>query len=101
MLRADRPAIPADSPLAVGWRAAAVDLLLRHGILEMLDVVSAYAEWCMDLEPDTAHDPLDCPATMRRFGDPARRRINAETERLAAEKRALPRLQHPSRIRTA
>src|SRR5262249_23928364 len=59
---------------------------------------SAFAELCMHHEPDTAHDPLDGAATVRRVADPACRRMEHKAELLAAEKRALPRLPRPSRI---
>jgi hypothetical protein len=71
---------------------------MRHGPLELLDFLSVYAELCCHPEPDTAHDPLGCPATVRLIDEAASRRIDAKAERLAAEHWALPRLPHSSRI---
>ena len=62
----DAALIPPDSPLATGWRADAVTWLLEHGVPEMLDVISAFAELSQRREPDTAYDPLDCAAPVRR-----------------------------------
>ena len=45
-------AIPADSPLATGWRAVAVGLLEKHGLQDVLDLISAYAELRCRAEPD-------------------------------------------------
>src|SRR5262249_22640823 len=60
MTRADSASvpIPPGSPLAIGWRADVAALLIRHGLIEMMDVISAYAELCVRQEPDTALDPL-------------------------------------------
>ena len=52
-------AIPAGSPLATGWRATLVALLEEHGLVDVLDTVSAFAELAVRREPDTAEDPLD------------------------------------------
>jgi hypothetical protein len=81
MHRQDAPLIPPDSPLASGWRADAVALLVRYGLPEMFDVMSAFAELCQRREPDSARDPLDCAA-------PARRRISQKAAVQSAECRA-------------
>ena len=97
-------------------------LLIRHGLAEMMEVLTAFAELCRRREPDTARDPLDCAEplsagqarrtgrpncgpstvlTVARIADPARRRIKHKAELLAAEKLALlreTRMPHPSRI---
>ena len=52
--------IPDDSPLAVGWRAAVVWALKRHGLHAVLDTVAAYAELCCRAEPDRVN-----PRTIR------------------------------------
>ena len=44
--------IPSDSPLARGWRRTVAELLERHGVHELLDVLSAYAELRCRHEPD-------------------------------------------------
>ena len=44
--------IPSDSPLARGWRRSVAELLERHGLHELLDVLSAYAELRCRHEPD-------------------------------------------------
>jgi hypothetical protein len=93
--------IPSGSPLATGWRAMVAALLEQHGVAELLDVLAAYAELrCL-------HEPDNCSAAEEaaqggwyRIADPAVRRIKAKAELLAAEKRALPRLPHPTRIRS-
>jgi hypothetical protein len=36
--------IPASSPVATGWRAELCALILAHGLANVLDTVSAYAE---------------------------------------------------------
>jgi hypothetical protein len=104
MTRADSASvlIPPGSPLAIGWRAQAVALVARHGLIEMMDVISAYAELCVRQEPDSPIDPLDCPATIARIADPAFRRIDHVAELEAAHKRtmlAATRMPLPSRIR--
>jgi hypothetical protein len=114
--------IPPGSPLAIGWRAEAIALIARHGLIEMMDVISAYAELCVRQEPDTALDPLDRVETVRierprsgrpncgpetvltvaRIADPAYRRIDTVAELEAAHKRtmlAATRMPLPSRIR--
>jgi hypothetical protein len=124
MTRADSASvlIPPGSPLAIGWRADVAALLIRHGLAEMMEVLTAFAELCRRREPDTARDPLDCTEsltadgqrrtgrpncgpstvlTVARIADPARRRIKHKAELLAAEKVALlrqTRMPHPSRI---
>ena len=124
MTRADSASvlIPPGSPLAVGWRAQAIALIARHGLIEMMDVISAYAELCVRQEPDTALDPLDRVETVRierprsgrpncgpetvltvaRIADPAFRRIDTVAELEVAHKRAMlaaTRMPLPSRIR--
>jgi len=91
--------VPPGTPLAVGWRFQAVLLLEQHGLAELLDVLAAYAELRCQHEPD------DCSAAEEaaqggwcRIAQPAVRRIERKAELLAAEKRALPKLPHPSRI---
>ena len=79
----DAPPIPRGSPLATGWRAQAVALLACHGLVEMMDVISAYAELCVRREPDSHIDPLDCETTVLRMADPAFRRIDHVAEQLA------------------
>jgi hypothetical protein len=79
----DAPPIPPGSPLATGWRAQAVALLAAHGLVNMMDVISAYAELCVRREPDSSIDPLDCEATVLRMADPAFRRIDRVAEQLA------------------
>jgi hypothetical protein len=44
--------IPSDSPLARGWGRTVAELLERHGVHEVLDVLSAYAELRCRHEPD-------------------------------------------------
>jgi hypothetical protein len=124
MTRADSASvpIPPGSPLAIGWRADVAALLMRHGLAEMMDVISAYAELCVRQEPDTALDPLDRVESVRielprsgrpncgpetvltvaRIADPAFRRIDTVAELEAAHKRtmlAATRMPLPSRIR--
>src|SRR5262249_36938045 len=102
MTRADSASvpIPPGSPLAIGWRADVAALLMRHGLAEMMEVLTAFAELCRRREPDTARDPLDCAEpltadeprhgrpncgpstvlTVARIADPARRRIKHKAE---------------------
>jgi hypothetical protein len=77
--------IPPDSPLAVGWRAALAELLLRHDVQDVLDAVAAYAELRCRQEPDTDKGWRDA-------ADPAVRRIETQSERQGNQKRALPTL---------
>ena len=44
--------IPADSPLATGWRSVVVGFLEDHGIQDVIDLVSAYAELRCRADPD-------------------------------------------------
>src|SRR5262245_2509055 len=53
------PSVPPGSPLATGWRARLVAMLEEHGLVDVLDTVSAFAELAVRREPDTAEDPLD------------------------------------------
>ena len=91
-------AIPPDSVLAVGWRGVLAALLLEHGLAEIMHAVSAYAELRV------RHEPEDCSAREERaqgtwYRRPAKRQIDAKEEHLAAEKRKLPTVIHPRRIR--
>src|SRR5262249_9508162 len=53
---ADALSVPRNSPLAKGWRAALVAMLAEHGLVDVLDTVSAFAELACRAEPDpTAH----------------------------------------------
>jgi hypothetical protein len=50
-------------------------LLNRHGLAEIMEVMTAFAELCRRHEPDTARDPLDCAEPLsaeeaRRTGRP-------------------------------
>jgi hypothetical protein len=60
-----------------------VALLAAHGLVNMMDVISAYAELCVRWEPDSPIDPLDCEATVLRMADPAFRHIDRVAEQLA------------------
>ena len=98
MPRADRVSIPADSPLAAGWRRRLVALIVKHGLVEILDTLAAYAEFRKRLEPLPEHiDPLDCDA-------PVRRRISGKLSILTLECKASGRhrgfLPNPKRIRS-
>jgi hypothetical protein len=53
------PSVPRGSPLATGWRAHLVAMLQEHGLVDVLDTVSAFAELAVRREPDTAEEPLD------------------------------------------
>ena len=55
----DGLSIPRNSPLATGWRAKLVAMLEEHGLVDVLDTVSAFAELAVRREPDAAEDPLD------------------------------------------
>jgi hypothetical protein len=78
--------IPAYSPLATGWRAELTALILAHGLSNVLDAVSAFAELrARRAEGQTGlFDGLE----VREIAAPARRRISRKTERLRAEARA-------------
>ena len=75
--------IPSDSPLARGWRRTVAELLERHGVHELLDVLSAYAELRCRHEPDvcTAAEEsaqgnwYGSASGMKKFAEPALRRI--------------------------
>jgi hypothetical protein len=77
--------MPPDSPLAVGWRAALTELLLRHDVQDVLDAVTAFAELRCRQEPDTDKGWRDA-------ADPAVRRIEAQSEQQGNQQRALPTL---------
>jgi hypothetical protein len=112
--------IPRGSPLAVGWRADLVAILLTRNLVDVMDTIAQFAELRVRLEPDTARDPLDAaepsvvdrpgrrlnkgdvPLTTARAADPAHRRIDAVVESLIAlhnddHKR---RQRHNSKLRT-
>jgi hypothetical protein len=64
-----------------------------HGLSEILDAVAAYAELRCQHEPDNRSAAEEAAqGGWYRIADPARRPIEAKAERLAAEKRALPKL---------
>jgi hypothetical protein len=70
--------IPPGSPLATGWRLKAVELLERHGVHEMLDVLAAYAELRCRHEPDDCSGAAEAAAgSWYRLREPAQRRIDA------------------------
>ena len=79
--------IPACSPLAVGWRAELVALVLAHGLANVLDTVSAYAELrSRRVEGQTGlFDRIEARAAAA----PARRRISRKQRRLRDEARAV------------
>jgi hypothetical protein len=105
--------IPRGSPLAVGWRADLVAILMARNLVDVMDTIAQFAELRVRLEPDTARDPLDAaepsvvdrpplptasgylhsrrpnkgdiPLTTARAADPAHRRIDAVTEMLRAK----------------
>jgi hypothetical protein len=105
--------IPRGSPLAVGWRADLVAILLTRTLVDVMDTIAQFAELRVRAEPDSARDPLDAaepsvvdkkcyvdsagrliqgrrlnkgdvPLTTARAADPAHRRIDAVTEMLRA-----------------
>jgi hypothetical protein len=70
--------IPRGSPLASGWRRQVADLLERHGISEVLDVLAAYAELRCRHEPDDCSGAAEAAAGgWYRLRHPAQRRIDA------------------------
>jgi hypothetical protein len=95
--------IPRGSPLAVGWRADLVAILLSRNLVDVMDTIAQFAELRVRAEPDTARDPLDAveesivdrpgrrlnkgdvPLTTARAADPTHRRIDAVTEMLRAK----------------
>ena len=105
MTRADSASvpIPAGSPLAIGWRAQAIALIARHGLIEMMDVISAYAELCVRADPDNCSGREEAAqGTWFKLADPAFRRIDQVAELCAARDRAMlaaSRMPLPSRIR--
>jgi len=78
--------IPTHSPLATGWRAELAALILAHGLANVLDAVSAYAELrSRHVEGQFGlFDRLEA----REIAAPARRHISRKAERLRAEARA-------------
>jgi len=97
----DAALIPRGSPLAIGWRADLVAILLARNLVDVMDTIAQFAEMCVRQEPDTARDPLDAaepavfrraeskgrtklnddaPLTMNRAADPAHRRIDRIAE---------------------
>ena len=97
----DGALIPRGSPLASGWRADLVAILLARNLVDVMDTIAQFAELSVRREPDTARDPLDAaesavfsrgevrgrtklnddaPLTMNRAADPAHRRIDRIAE---------------------
>jgi hypothetical protein len=94
--------IPRGSPLAVGWRADLVGILLARNLVDVMDTIAQFAELRVRAEPDTVRDPLDAaepsvvdrpgrrlnkgdvPLTTARAADTAHRRIDAVVENLVA-----------------
>ena len=91
--------IPCGSPLAAGWRADLVAILLPRSLVDVMDTIAQFAELSVRREPDTARDPLDAsetifqrdsvgrprlnddsPLTVARAADPAYRRIDRIAE---------------------
>jgi hypothetical protein len=90
--------IPRGSPLAVGWRADLVAILLSRNLVDVMDTMTQFAELRVRAEPDTARDPLDpaepsvvdrpgrrlnkgdIPLTTTLAADPAHHRIDAIAE---------------------
>jgi hypothetical protein len=98
MPRGDSLSIPRATPLATGWRSQIAAILQKHGLANVMDAVVAFAELCCQADPD------DCSAAEESaqggWYRPAKRRIDAKAERLAAFKRS-NRFPHPKRIKTA
>ena len=78
--------IPAHSPLATGWRAELTALILAHGLANVMDAVSAYAE--LRSRRAEGQTGLFDRVEARDIAAPARRHISRKTERLRAEPRA-------------
>ena len=78
--------IPAYSPLATGWRAELAALILAHGLSNVLDALSAFAE--LRARRAEGQTGLFDRMEARDIAAPARRRIGRKTERLRAEARA-------------
>ena len=97
----DAALIPRGSPLATGWRAELVAILLARKLVDVMDTIAQFAELRVRQEPDTARDPLDAAEsavfvrgevrgrtklnddaalTMNRAADPAHRRIDRIAE---------------------
>ena len=89
--------IPADSPLATGWRSTLAELLVRHGLAEVMHVISAYAELRVRHEPDDCSMAEEM-AQGKWYRRPAQRQIDAKEELLAAELRNLPSPVYARRI---
>ena len=78
--------IPIHSPLATGWRAELTALILTHGLANVLDAVSAFAE--LRARRAEGQTGLFDQMEAGEIAAPARRRISRKTERLRAEARA-------------
>jgi hypothetical protein len=78
--------IPAYSPLATSWRAELAALILAHGLSNVLDAVSAFAE--LRARRAEGQSGLFDQMEAREIAAPSRRRINRKTERLRAAARA-------------
>jgi hypothetical protein len=74
------------SPLTAGWRAELTALILAHGLSNVLDAVSAFAE--LRARRAEGQSGLFDRMEARDIAAPVRRRINRKTERLRAEARA-------------
>jgi hypothetical protein len=105
MTRADSASvpIPPGSPLAIGWRAKVVALLARYGPHEIMDVISAYAELCVQADPDNCSAAEEsAQGSWFKLADPAFRRIDGVAGLKAARDKAMlaaTRMPLPSRIR--
>jgi hypothetical protein len=82
--------IPPDSPLAVGWRATLAELLLRHGVPDVLDALAAFAELRCRHDPDRHDDPWVAAPAVRRIeavaGNPTSR---GRSPKLSARQRRI------------
>jgi hypothetical protein len=65
--------IPESSPLATGWRAELSALILAHGLANVLDAVSAFAE--LRARRDEGQTGLFDGMEAREIARPARSRI--------------------------
>ena len=74
----DGALIPRGSPLATGWRADLVAILLARNLVDVMDTIAQFAEMCVRREPDTARDPLDAAesAVFRRAESKGRTKLN-------------------------
>src|SRR5262245_5536360 len=82
--------IPANSPLATGWRPTLAELLMRHERPDVLDALAAFAELRCRHEPDRAEDPWVAAPAVRRIeavaGNPTSR---GRCPRLSARQRRI------------